>query len=166
MAFHGNSLVFVDSKKRLHSKGDTLDMTTSCKFNAVFTEQVKIKKKRLLDFLDEMRFDTELTGNKNTRVRSLVNIITAPAITAGSLRKSKPNGGSTKFLHSNLNELCDTVKLLPQEKRFGKKSNIIDEKIIFPVDKLLEYKCVSTKQHSTLVDLFFWNKTDFCNVTV
>ena len=53
----------------------------------------------------------------------------------------------TIILSSDPNELCDRLKLLLQEKHGGNISNLIDEKIVAIVDKLLEYKCISKKQH-------------------
>ena len=42
-------------------------------------------------------------------------------------------------------ELCDKIKILPQEEQAGKSSNIIMEESVAIADKLLEYKCISTK---------------------
>ena len=50
-------------------------------------------------------------------------------------------------LSSNPNELCDRLKLLLQEKQAGNNSDIINDEIVAIVDKLLEYKCLSKKQH-------------------
>ena len=57
----------------------------------------------------------------------------------------------TKFLLSDLDELCNRLKLLLQEKHAGNNSNIIDEEIVAIVDKLLEYKCISKKQHKQIL---------------
>ena len=51
------------------------------------------------------------------------------------------------FLSSDTNELCDRLKLLLQQKHAGNNSNIINEEIAAIVDKLLEYYCISKKQH-------------------
>ena len=53
----------------------------------------------------------------------------------------------TIILSFDPNEICDTLKLLLQEKHGGNNSNLIDEEIVATVDKLLEYKCISKKQH-------------------
>ena len=50
------------------------------------------------------------------------------------------SGISTKFFPENSHELCERVKLLPQEKQAGTISDMIN--------KLLENKCISTKQHN------------------
>ena len=44
----------------------------------------------------------------------------------------------TKILSSNPKELCDRIKLVLQEKKVGNSSDIVNEKIIAIVDKLLE----------------------------
>ena len=60
------------------------------------------------------------------------------------------SGISTNFLSENRNELCDRIKLL-QEKRAGNNSDIINAEIVAIVDKILEPKCISTKQHKLLL---------------
>ena len=57
----------------------------------------------------------------------------------------------TIFLSSDPNELCDRLKLLLQEKQTGNNSDIINEEIVAIVDKLLEYKCISKKQHKQIL---------------
>ena len=57
----------------------------------------------------------------------------------------------TIFSSSDPNEFCDRLKLLLQEKQAGNNSDIINEKIIAIVDKLLEYKCISKKQHKQIL---------------
>ena len=42
------------------------------------------------------------------------------------------------------------MKLLLQEKQSGNNSNNFDEESIVKADKLLEYKCITTKQHEFL----------------
>ena len=53
----------------------------------------------------------------------------------------------TIFFSSDHDELCDRLKLLLQEKQAGNNSDIINDEIVAIVDKLLEYKCISEKQH-------------------
>ena len=53
----------------------------------------------------------------------------------------------TTFLSSDANELRDRLRLLLQEKHAGNISDIINDEIVAIVDKLLEYKCISKKQH-------------------
>ena len=59
----------------------------------------------------------------------------------------------TIFLSSDPYELCDRLNLLLQENHGGNNSNLINEEIVALVDKLLEYKCISKKQHKqTLIE--------------
>ena len=51
------------------------------------------------------------------------------------------------FLPSDPDGLCNRLKLLLQEKHAGKMSDIINDEIVAIVDKLLEYRCISKKQH-------------------
>ena len=53
----------------------------------------------------------------------------------------------TIILSSNPDKLCNRLKLLLQEKHAGNNSDIINDEINARVDKLLEYKCISKKQH-------------------
>ena len=57
----------------------------------------------------------------------------------------------TIFLSSDPDELCDRLRLLLQEKHAGNNSNIINEKIVAIVFKLIEYKCISKKQHKQIL---------------
>ena len=56
----------------------------------------------------------------------------------------------TIFLPSDPNELCDRLKLLLQEKHAGNNSDIINDEIVI-IDKLLEYKCITKKQHNQVL---------------
>ena len=57
----------------------------------------------------------------------------------------------TIFLSSDAFELCDRLKLLLQEKHAGNISDIINQEIVARVDKLLEYKCITKKQHKQIL---------------
>ena len=57
----------------------------------------------------------------------------------------------TIFLSSDPDALCDRLKLLLQEKQAGNNSDIINDEIVAIVDKLLEYKCISKKQHKQIL---------------
>ena len=94
----------------------------------------------MYDFEKELKFDAKALGNKSTRDRALIKLLNSPAIMASGVSK-------TIFLSSDPNELCDRLKLLLQEKEAGNTSDIINEEIVAIIDKLLEYKCISKKQH-------------------
>ena len=61
------------------------------------------------------------------------------------------SGVSTVFLSSDAKELCGRLKFLLQEKHAGNNSDIINQEIVAIVDKLLEHKCISKKQHKQLL---------------
>ena len=94
----------------------------------------------MYDFAKEMHFDQKAIGKKSTRDRTLIYLLKSPAIMASGITK-------TIFLSSDPDELCYRIKLLLQQSQAGKNSYLINEEIIAIVDKLLEYKCLSKKQH-------------------
>ena len=83
-------------------------------------------------------------GNKSDRDKSIIRLLRSPAIMASGVSK-------TIFLSSDPNELCYRLKLLLQEKHADNNSNIINDEIISIIDKLLEYKCISKKQHKQIL---------------
>ena len=91
-----------------------------------------------------MQFDERRVGIKSTRDRTLTKLLNSPTIKASGISK-------TIILSSDPNELCDRLKLLLQEKHGGNNSNLIDEEIVAIIDKLLEYKCLSKKQHKQIL---------------
>ena len=56
-------------------------------------------------------------------------------------------GISKIVLLSDSNELCDKLNILLQEKETGNNSDSLNNDITAIVDKLLQYKCLSKKQH-------------------
>ena len=46
------------------------------------------------------------------------------------------------------------LKLLLQEKQVGNNSDLTNDEIVAIVHKLLEYKCISKKQHKQLLTKF------------
>ena len=93
-----------------------------------------------------MYFDERRVGNKSTRDRTLIELLNSPGLTVSATGVSK-----TIFLSSDPNELCDRLKLLLQEKQAGNNSDIINQEIFAIVDKLLEYKCISKKEHKQIL---------------
>ena len=63
-----------------------------------------------------------------------------------SYKKESFSNSKSNFLSSDPNELCDKLRRLLQGKQAGNYSSINNEEIIAKTDKLLEYKCISTKQ--------------------
>ena len=64
---------------------------------------------------------------------------------------SASGASKTIFLSSDPNELCDRLKLFLQEKQAGNNSDINNDEINAIIDKLLEYKCISRKQHRQIL---------------
>ena len=102
-----------------------------------------------------MHFDIKATGNKSTRDRSLIRLLKSPGIlvTASGVSSShkKKSFSNTRFLSSDPNELCDRLKLIQQEKQAGNVSDLFNKEIVAIGHKLLEYKCISRKQHKILL---------------
>ena len=93
-----------------------------------------------------MYFDERRVGNKYTRDRTLIELLNSPGLVVSASGVSK-----TIFLSSDPNELRDRLKLLFQEKHAGNNSDIINEEIVVIIDKLLEYKCITKKQHKQIL---------------
>ena len=142
ITLYNNLLTFRDTNKQFEIKGDLLKMITNKNYNV---NNASLSDKKLMyNFAKEMHFDERRVGNKSTRDRTLINLLNSPAIMASGITK-------TIFLSSDSNELCDRLKLLLQEKQAGNNSDIINEEIVAIVDKLLEYKCISKKEHKQIL---------------
>ena len=133
-----NMIVFRDSNKSFRLEGDLLKVITNYKFNVDHSNPQN--KKLIYQFAKEMKFDTKSTGRPSVRHNSRVKLLDQPAIMASGFSK-------TIILSSDPNELCDRLRLLLQEKHAGNNSDSINDEIITMVDKFLEYKCISKKQH-------------------
>ena len=142
ITLNNNLLTFRDTNKQFELKGDLLKMITNKNYNI---DLASLSDKKLMyDFAKEMHFDGRRVGNKSTRDKTLIKLLNSPTIKASGISK-------TIFLSSDPNELCDRLNLLLQEKHAGNNSNIIDEEIIAIIDKFLEYKCLSKKQHKQIL---------------
>ena len=144
ITLYGNMLTFRDTNKQFELKGDLLEMITNSKFNVDLASLAD--KKLMYNFAKEMHFDPKASGNKSTRDRKLIKLLNSPGLMLSASGTSK-----TIFLSSDPNELCDRLKLLLQEKHAGNNSGIINDEIVAIVDKLLEYKCISKKQHNQIL---------------
>ena len=137
-----NMITFRDSNKTFKLEGDLLKVITNYKFNVDHSNQQD--RKIIYEFAKEMNYDTKSTGRPSIRHNSMIRLLYQPAIMASGISK-------TIFLSSDPNELCDRLKLLLQEKHAGNNSNLIDEEIVAIIDKLLEYNCISKKQHKQIL---------------
>ena len=137
-----NMIVFRDSNKSFRLEGDLLKVITNYKFNVDHSNPQD--KKLIYQFAKEMKYDTKSTGRPSVRHNSMVKLLDQPAIMASGFSK-------TIILSSDPNELCDRLKLLLQEKHGGNNSDIMNDEIFAIVDKLLEYKFISKKQHKQIL---------------
>ena len=137
-----NMITFRDSNKTFELEGDLLKVITNQKFNVDHSNQQV--RKIIYEFAKEMNYYTKSTGRPSVRHNSMVRLLDQPAIMASGISK-------TIILSSDPNELCDRLKLLLQEKHGGNNSNLIHEEIVAIIDKLLEYKCLSKKQHKQIL---------------
>ena len=136
-----NMIIFRDSNKSFKLE-DLLKLITNHKFNANHSSPQD--KKLIYEFAKEMNYDVKSIGRPSTRHISIIKILESPSIMASGISK-------TIILSSDPNELCDRLRLLLQEKHGGNNSNLIDEEIVAIVDKLLEYKCITKKQHKQIL---------------
>ena len=136
-----NMIIFRDSNKSFKLEGDLLKLITNHKFNAGHSSPQD--KKLIYEFAKEMNYDTKSSGRPSIRHNSVIKILESPAIMA--------SGVTTIFLSENADELCNRLKLSLQEKHAGNNSDIINEEIVAIVDKLLEYKCITKKQHKQIL---------------
>ena len=140
ITLYGNILTFRDTGKDFELTGDLLEMIPNKNYNVDLASLQD--KKQMYDFAKEMNFDLKAVGKKSTRDRTLINLLKSPGLVVSASSASK-----TIFLSSDLDELCDRLKILLQEKQAGNHSDIINDEIVAVADKLLEYKCISKKHH-------------------
>ena len=133
-----NMLTFRDTKKVFKIEGDLYKVITDYKFNVDHSN--KQNRQIIYEFGKEMKYKLKNKGKPSIRHNSRIRLLNQSPIKASGFSK-------TLILSSDPNELCDRLKLLLQEKHGGNNSNLIDEEIVAIVDKLLEYKCISKKQH-------------------
>ena len=144
ITLYGNMLTFRDTNKQFELTGDLLEMITNSKFNVDLASLAD--KKLMYDFAKEMHFDPKAAGSKSIRDRKLIKLLNSPGLMVSASGVSK-----TIFLSSDPDELCERLKLLLQEKHAGNNSDIINDEIVAIIDKLLEYKCISKKQHKQIL---------------
>ena len=142
VTFFSNMITFRDSNKTFKLEGDLLKVKTNHKFNVDHSNQQD--RKIIYEFAKEMNYDTKSIGRPSVRHNSMIGLLDQPAIMASGISK-------TIILSSNPDELCERLKLLLQEKHGGNNSYLIDEEIVAIIDKLLEYKCISKKQHKQIL---------------
>ena len=144
ITLYDNMLTFRDTIKQFELKGDLLEMITNKNFNV---DHASLADKKLMyDFAKEMKFDTKAQGRKPTRDKTLIKLLKSSGLMVSASGVSK-----TIFLPSDPDELCNRLKLLLQEKQAGNNSDIINQEIVFIVDKLMSYRFLSKKQHKQIL---------------
>ena len=93
-----------------------------------------------------MNFDLKAVGKKSTRDKTPIKFLQLPGLMASASGASK-----TIILSSDLDEISNRLKLLLQENYAGNNSDLTSQENIAIVDKLLEYKCISKKQHKQIL---------------
>ena len=101
-------------------------------------------QKLIYEFGSEMKFNIKQKGRKSDGDKSMIKLLKSPAIMASGV-------SNTIILSSDPDELCDRLRLLLQEKNAGNNSDKINDEIVAIVDKLLEYKCLTKKQHKLIL---------------
>ena len=141
VTLYSNTLTSRDSNKSFKLEGELLKLKTKYKFN---TDHSNPQERKLIGEVSrEMKYDIRSTGTPNIRHNSFIKILNSPAIMA--------SGISTVFSSSDLDDFCERLKLLLQEKQAGNNSNTINDEIVAVVDKLLKYKCMSKKEHEQIL---------------
>ena len=144
ITLYNNILTFRDTGKKFELKGNLLKMITNKNYNV---NHASLSDKKLLyEFAKEMYSDERRVGNKSTRDRTLLELLNSPGLMVSASGISK-----TIFLSSDPNELCERLKLLLQEKHAGNNSDTINDEIFVIIDKLLEYKCITKKEHKQIL---------------
>ena len=133
-----------DTGKEFELKGDLLKMMTNKNFNVDLASLSD--EKIMYDIAKEMNFDLKALGNQSTCDRTLIKLPKSTGLMVSASGFSK-----TILLSSGPDELCNRLKLLLQEKQAGSNSDIINDEIVAIVDKSLEYKCLSKRQHKQLL---------------
>ena len=137
-----NMLTYRDIKRVFKLEGDLYKVITDYKFNV--DNSNKQDRKINYEFGKEMNFKLKNKGRPTIRHSSMIKLLEQPPTKASGFTK-------LIILSSDPDELCDRLRLLLQEKHAGNNSDILNDEIVAIVDKLLEYKCISKKQHEQIL---------------
>ena len=111
--------------------------------NYVFDLANLSDKKTLFDFANEMIFDKNSVGIKSNRDSSPFRLLESPA-------KISSRSSNTRFVSFNPKKFCDRFTSLLQKKPAGHNFDLITEESIAVMNKLLQFKCNTIKQHLLL----------------
>ena len=137
-----NMLTFRVGIKSVRLDGDLLELMTNYDFNVSLSNPND--QKLFYEFGKEMNFNFKQKGRKSDRDKSVKKLLKSPAVMV--------SGISTTILSSNPDKHCDRLKLLLQEKQARNNSDLINKEIVAIVDKLLEYKNITKKQHRQILN--------------
>ena len=115
--------------------GDLLKTITNYDFNVDHSNPQDRKIKNEYG----KKFNIKQKGRKNPRDEFLIRLFKSPDIMAVGI--------STIFVPENPKDLSDRINISLQEEQAGNNSDVINEDMVAILDKLLEYKCISKKQH-------------------
>ena len=140
-----NMLTFRNNNKKVFKlEGDLLEVMSNNKFNV--DRSNKQNREIFREFAKEMKYNlVKNKGRPPVRHKSMIRLPNQPPTTASGYTK-------TIILSSNPDEFCNRVRLLLQEKHAGNNSDIINKESVAIVDELLEYKCISKKQHKQILN--------------
>ena len=139
VTIYSNMLTFKDTNRTFKFDGDFLETITNYDFNVDHSNQQD--RKLIYEFGKEMKIDNKQKGRKIVRDKSVIRLLKSPIIMASGISK-------TVFLSFDPTELCGRLKLSLQKNML---EIILNEEIVAIVDKLLEYNCISKKQHKQLL---------------
>ena len=138
-----NMLTFRDNNKVFELEGDLYKVITDYKFNVDHSN--KQNRQINYEFGKEMKYKLKNKGRPSIRHNSMIRLLYQSPITSSGFTK-------TIILSSDLDELCNRLRLILQEKPAGNNSDIINKENVAIVDKLLEYKYISKKQHKQILN--------------
>ena len=136
-------LTFRDTNKVFKLEGDLYKVITDYKFNV--DNSNKQNRQIIYEFGKEMKYKLKNKGRPSIRHNSMTRLLNQSPITGSGFTK-------TIILSSDPDELCNRLRLLLQEKHAGNNSDIINKESVAIVDKLLEYKYISKKQHKQILN--------------
>ena len=137
-----NMLIFRDSNKSFKLDGDLSEIMTNYDFNVSHSNPKD--KKLIYEFAKEMNFNIKEKGRKSDRDKELLKLLKLPAIMASGI-------SNIIVLSSDPDELCNRLRILLQEIQAGNNSDLINQETVAIVNKLLEYKCITKKQHKQIL---------------
>ena len=137
---YNNMLTFSDTGKEFELKSDLFKMINNKTYIIDFASLPD--KKLKYDFAKEMNFGVQAQGNESNRNRTLIDLLTSPG-----LMISASGISNTIILPSDQKDLCDRLKLLLQKKQAGNSCDTTNDEFVVILYKLLQYKCISKKQH-------------------